>query len=130
MLGEPVKLHAVGVVGKSHKGKLQVWGNLGPQPPGTRLASHPLWMARLDDPALVAAWRRCKSVLDPDIRPMEDFWWMGVRRVLSSASVDQRLLRLHVNHMSAWLQRHPRRSQAWILLLGGGSVLETRCTSY
>ena len=52
MLGEAVKLHAVGVVGKKYKGKMLVSGYFGPQPPGTRLASHPVWMACLSHPAL------------------------------------------------------------------------------
>ena len=42
MLGEPVKLHAVGVVGKKYKGKCLSGDTLAPQPPGTRLASHPI----------------------------------------------------------------------------------------
>ena len=58
MLEEPLKLHAVGVVGKKYKGKMLVWGYFGPQPPGTRLASHPVWMARLSHPVLEAAMRR------------------------------------------------------------------------
>ena len=75
MLGEPVKLHAVGVVGKKYKGKMLVWGNFGPQPPGTRLASHPVWMARLNHPVLEAAFCRRESMSDVSRKgPMEDFW--------------------------------------------------------
>ncbi len=101
MLGDAVKLHAVGVVGKKYKGKMLVSGYFGPQPPGTRLASHPVWMARLSHPVLEAAMRRRKSMSETSNGcPMDDFWRIGVRLVVSSASANHRLLRFHEPHVS------------------------------
>ena len=123
MLGEAVKLHAVGVVGKKYKGKMLVWGYFGPQPPGTRLASHPVWMARLNHPVLKAAFCRRESMSDVSKDcPMEDFWRSGVRLVLSSASADHCLLRFYEPHVSGDSKADASGFRP--------AVLETRFTSF
>ena len=77
MLAEPIAQHLVGRVGGERKGCFNVWVDCTFAKKGTRLASHPAWIADVEHPELKKVWRMLKSGHAPPDVTLETFWSWG-----------------------------------------------------